>query len=269
MTKFEEGMREIIPKKSIEIKLIEVYSKDTFYHEMKISSLKHNRITPTEKEEKQKNLNKEIIKLEFHQGNEKKYTEKQSIYEHPYYDDVCYFNKSLTVKIIKDLKEFDKKVGGISNEDKQRIFTSLNKMERLLNLIKKMKENKEKYKTTSRDKPIINSLIRLINSNNDKEFNDKLLDELVGYDIDCSKEIEDYHNIINYKVKSLNKKPYKEIIFNKVIFNKDVLIQYKKEYNDHYQLICDIHRNFSPRDFKNNLDYLIDSAELLGKYELH
>ncbi len=271
MTEFEKEMREIIPKKSIHTKLIELYKNSTFSHEVKILALKNNHIATKEKEvkEKQKALNEENMKLEFHLSIEEKYKRKEYIYDHPYYDDVCYFSELQTNNIIKDLKDFDDKVCGISNEDKQRIFNSLNKMNRLLNLIKKMMRNNEKYKTKDRDKPIINSLIRLINANANAKFSNTLLDELAGYDNDYSKEITDYYNVINYKVKRLNKKPYEEIIFNKVIFNKNVFIQYKKEYNDHYQSIYDIHRNYTLNDFEMNIDYLIDGAELLNKYKLH
>ena len=270
MTEFEKEMREIIPKKSKEDMLKKYDEESIFCYKMKISSLKNNTM-PTEKkqiEKRQKDYNRAIIELEFREDKKQKYF--RTLWTHyPYDEDICYFDEAQVSRIIKDLKDFDDKVEGISNKDKQIIFNSLNKMYRLLNLIKKMEKNKEKYKTTSRDKPIINALIRLINSNNDKEFTDKLLDELVGYDNDCSKEILDYNNIINYKVKRLNKKPYEEIIFNKVTLNKDVVIQHKKEYNDHYQSICDIHRNYSPRDFKNNIDYLFDCVKLLNKYELH
>lgn len=252
-------------KKSIDNRLKEFYDEGIVYYEHKIGALIYQ---DKSVEDKEKIYNKAKIELEFLKNDK-----KRSVYDHPYLEDVNYFDKKRTSKIVKTLGWLNRDVRGVPVEDMTTIFESLNKMERLSNLIKKMKKFQERYKTNKRDKPIIRSLIRLINeSHHTAELTNALLDELVGYYGDYSREnkgyesIKDYNNIINYRIKKKNPKPYEEIIFNKVVFNKDVIIQNKKEYNTLYDSLEDICKKYPSTNCENLIK---KDAGLHSKHQLH
>jgi len=185
-------------------------------------------------------------------------TKPEYIYGYEYLNDVCYLDEPQIKGITKNLKEFDTKVNGISDEDLKTIFFTLNKMERLHKIIKDMNKFIEKYKTSKRDTPIINSLIRLINENNDTDFNSRLLNELAGYKDDCSEELTNYDDIINYRLKRLNPKPYDEIVFNQVEFSKQRRKECIKDYSQLKEDITKIYKRYSERNYTYNLDYLLD-----------
>jgi len=210
----------------------------------------------------QEQYNLATVELEYHRENKERITKPEYIYGYEHLDDVRYVNKVQMEEIEKNLKEFDTKVNGISEDDLKIIFLILNKMERLSHIIKNMNKYTEVYKTSKRDTPIINSLIRLINENNDADLSSRLLDELAGYKDDYSKRFTGYDDIISYKLKRLNPKSYNEIVFNQVEFSKQRRKEHINEYSQLKEDITKIYKRYSKKDYTYNLNYLLEFTNL-------
>jgi len=247
----------IIPTLFIKDKLEKIYDEEAHRLEKNMQLYKKMFDMGISNIQEQYNLAK--VEMEYHTESKIETTKKDFIYGYEYFEDVCYFDKTQIIKITQNLREFDTKAGGISDEDLKTIIQTLNKIERLSHILKSMNKLTEKYKTTTRDKPIINSLIRLINENSDTDFNGRLLDELAGYKDDYSKTLTNYDDIINYKLKRLNQKPYNEIIFNKVEFSKQRKKEHIEELSQLEKDIAKIYKRYSSKNYKFNLAYLLDS----------
>jgi len=253
-------LKDIIPILGIEDKLKIIYDDKLCRLEKNLQLYKSMLDMGTNNVHEQ--YNRTIVEIEYHTESKSKTTKKDYIYDYEYFDDVCYLNETQIKEITESLKEFDTKVNGISDEDLRTIFITLNKIERLAHIIKSMNKFIERYKISKRDKPIINSLIRLINESNNTDFNSSLIDELAGYEGDFSQELTSYDDIINYKLKKMSPKPYHQILFNQVEYNR----QRRKECIDDYSKLQEdvkrIYKEYSQRDYKYDFNYLLDPVSL-------
>ena len=254
------NLKDIIPTLSIEDKLKEIYDDELSRLEKNIQLYTNMLDMGTNNVQEQ--YVRAIVEVEYHTETKVKTTKKDFIYAYKYFKDVCYLDELQIKEITKNLKEFDTKVNGISDVDLKIIFLTLNKREQLSHIIKSMNKLTEKYKTTKRDTPIINSLIRLINENNDTDFSNRLLDELAGYKGDFSKKLTSYDDIISYKLKRLNPKLYDEIVFNQVEFNKQRRKEYIDEYSQLKENITKIYKRYAEKGYTYNLNYLLDTIRL-------
>ena len=161
-------LRDIIPSLSIVDKLKKIY--DDEFHRLEKNIQLYKSMLDMGVNNVQEQYNRAIVEVEYHTESKAKTTKKDFIYGYEYFEDVCYLDEAQIKEITKNLKEFNSKVNGISDEDLKTIFLTLNKMERLSHIIKDMHKYTEVYKTSKRDTPIINSLIRLINESNDADL---------------------------------------------------------------------------------------------------
>lgn len=253
-------LRDIIPSLSIVDKLKKIY--DDEFHRLEKNIQLYKSMLDMGVNNVQEQYNRAIVEVEYHTESKAKTTKKDFIYGYEYFEDVCYLDEAQIKEITKNLKEFNSKVNGISDEDLKTIFLTLNKMERLSHIIKDMHKYTEVYKTSKRDTPIINSLIRLINESNDADLSSRLLDELAGYKDDYSKKFIDYDDIISYKLKRLNPKSYNEIVFNQVEFSKQRRKEHTNEYSQLKEDITKIYKRYSKKDYTYNLNYLLEFTNL-------